>query len=323
MRGVDGGGEAVRPARRGRARRVEARDPGGGSRCSSARSSADGSSPSSSSAARASRYAASASACVRAGRGRASAGPGVARGAGDRATSASSSAASAAWRAVVEVERRFAPRARRAGAPRAVRPPPARRARMRRRRAQARARARAPRRGVRRATSRSKRSTSSSPSSTRTRYPGARVTIRSAPSASRSAWTCTWSAFCALAGGVSPQIAVDQPVGRRRPRSDGAAAARAARAAAGRRARRATPSSSTHLERAQQPELHASALPRRRGSWQVRPPRRAERHAPLDRGVGSPSVSSSDATTRACRAPPVCGVSRPSRSKFSRHAPIT
>ena len=55
--------------------------------------------------------------------------------------------------------------------------------------------------------SRSNRSTSSSSGSTRTRYPGGRVTIRSAPSAPRSAWTCTWSAFWALAGGDSPQIA--------------------------------------------------------------------------------------------------------------------
>ena len=35
---------------------------------------------------------------------------------------------------------------------------------------------------------------------------GRRVTIRSAPSALRSAWTCTCSAFGALAGGDSPQI---------------------------------------------------------------------------------------------------------------------
>ena len=33
------------------------------------------------------------------------------------------------------------------------------------------------------------------PWSTRSRYPGARVTIRSGPSAPRRAWMCTWSAF--------------------------------------------------------------------------------------------------------------------------------
>ena len=89
---------------------------------------------------------------------------------------------------------------------RAVRRRPGRRARRRGRRAPGRARARVRRAARGAATSRSNRSASSSPSSTRTRYPGGRVWIRSAPSALRSAWTCTWSAFWALAGGDSPQI---------------------------------------------------------------------------------------------------------------------
>ena len=91
--------------------------------------------------------------------------------------------------------------------------------------------------------------------SMRTRYPGACVTIRSAPNALRSAWTWTWSAFCALAGGDSPQIAVDQPVGR--DRHVGLQQEQ--------RKQRARPRAAEgdgqsvvadHLQRPQQPELH-------------------------------------------------------------------
>ena len=109
-------------------------------------------------------------------------------------------------------------------------------ARTRGRRAPGRARARAPR-GDRppRPASRSNRSTSSSSGSTRTRYPGGRVTIRSAPSAPRSEWTCTWSAFGRVRAATRPRSR--RSAGRwRRPRSGGAAAVRAASGASAPRA---------------------------------------------------------------------------------------